>query len=198
MQHLFLKHMYPIYLNEYCANIAENEIEHGSWGFFSPNSTITNDHAKILQLSYCWNVLYFYITWNVNLGDELRWLNEGERQPLLFLKSLISLQEPGNLLITEGEFGEFDNETTAIFWDDKDENLLPGPFDDSVDVKSPTEEEHLFDMTKAEEVALLLWGKNPFGTHFTLGFVDVFESSSSFLRNSSVFMGHKPVEQINE
>ena len=167
-------------------------------GDFSSNSTITNDHAKILQLLYDWNIPYLCITWNVNLGDELRWLNEGEWQPLLFLKSLISLQEPGSLLITEGEFGEFDNETTAIFWDDKDENLLPGPFDDSVEVKSPTEEEHLFDMTKAEVVALLLWGKNPFGTHFTLGFVDVFEPSSPFLRNFSVFMGHKPVEKIDK
>ena len=112
---------------------------------------------------------------------------------MLFLKSLISLQEPGNLLITEGELGEFDNETTAIFWDDKDENLLPGPFDDSVEDRSPTEEEQLLDMTKVEELALLLFGKNPFGTHFILGFVDAFESTSSFLRNSSVFMGHKPV-----
>ena len=112
---------------------------------------------------------------------------------MLFLKSLISLQEPGNLLITEGELGEFDNETTAIFWDDKDENLLPGPFDDSVVDRSPTEEEQLLDITKVEELALLLFGKNPFGTHFILGFVDAFESTSSFLRNSSVFMGHKPV-----
>ena len=111
---------------------------------------------------------------------------------------MISLQLPGNLLITEGEFGEFDNETTAMFWDDKDENLLPGPLDDSmvcneVEVKSPTEEEHLLDMTKVEEVALLLLENMPFGTHFILGFVDAFESTSSFLRNSSVFMGHKPV-----
>ena len=83
MRHLFLKHMYPIYVNEYCATIAKNEIEYCSWGF-SSNSTITNDHAKILQLSYGWNIPYFYITWNVNLGDELRWLNEGEWQPLLF------------------------------------------------------------------------------------------------------------------
>ena len=112
---------------------------------------------------------------------------------------MISLQLPGNLLITEGEFGEFDNETTAMFWDDKDENLLPGPLDDSmvcneVEVKSPTEEEHLLDMTKVEEGALLLLENMPFGTHFILVFEEVLESTASLFLNCSVFMGHKPVE----
>ena len=124
----------------------------------------------------------------------MRWVYDGEWQPLLFLKSLISLHEPGNLLITEGELGEFDKETTAIFCDDKDEYLIAGPLDSIVcsvvDVKSPTEEEHLLDMTK--EGFPLMFESIPLGTHFTL-FFDWFVSSF-FLGSSSTFMGHKPVE----
>ena len=133
-------------------------------------------------------------TWNVNLGEEeLMWLYDGEWQPLLFLKSLISLHDPGNLLTTEGELGEFDKEYTAIFCDDNDEYLLAGPLDSIVcslvAVKSPTEEEHLLDITKEEFP--LRFERIPLGTHFTLLF-DWF-TSSFFLGNSSNFMGDNPV-----
>ena len=122
------------------------------------------------------------------------WLYDGEWHPLLlFLKSLISLHDPGNLLIIDGELGEFDKETTAIFWDDKDEYLLAGPLDsivcNVVEVKSPTEEEHLLDITKEEFP--LMFERIPLGTHFTLPFVGFV--SPVFLGNSSAFMGHKPV-----
>jgi hypothetical protein len=110
------------------------------------------------------------------------------------LKSLISLHDPGNLLITEGELGEFDKETTAIFCDDNDEYLLEGPLDSIVsrvvDVKSPTEEQHLLDITKEEFP--LMFERIPLGTHFSL-FFDWF-ASSFFLGNSSNFMGHNPVK----
>ena len=111
------------------------------------------------------------------------------------MKSLISLHDPGNLLITEGELGEFDKDTTAIFCDDNDEYLLAGPLDSIVcsvvDVKSPTEEEHLLDITKEEFP--LMFVRIPLGTHLTLPF-DWF-AFSFFLGNSSIFMGHKPVKQ---
>ena len=55
-----------------------------------------------------------------------------------------------DLLTTDGEFGEFDKDTTAMFCDDKEEYLLSGPFEvcKVVDVRSPTEEEqHLLEIT---------------------------------------------------
>ncbi len=94
---------------------------------------------------------------------------------MLFLKSFISLQDPGNLLETEVEF-ELDKETTATFCEDKDEYFGQRVLESTGDVdKSPTEEEHLLGILSNAEFPTL--GRIPSLRNFIL-FFDWFASLS--------------------
>ena len=115
---------------------------------------------------------------------------------MLLSKSLMSLHEPGNLLVYGGELDSFDKETTATFWDDKEEYLLAGPlhsiFFKGADVKSPTEEEHWLDIFEEEFLPVLEC--IPLGIHLFL-FLEKSCFSPFFLDDSITFVGHKPVER---
>ena len=87
---------------------------------------------------------------------------------MLFLKSFISLQDPGNLLENEVEF-ELDKETTATFCDDKDEYFEQRLLESTGDVdKSPTEEEHLLGILSNAELSS--FGRIPLVRNFILFF----------------------------